>query len=299
MAQGIGISVTERLAAAVIVDYTVTGNLVVEPDDGGGTNSLIGVPADTIVQRIAALLERLEIKQAPTHVGLALPGIIRNGIVEDSPNLVQFKGLNMQASLAEALSSRFGKLAVSVTNDANAMAAGMAAGRGYLDRLIRLWFLGTGIGFGRYPQADGVWEAGHSIVTLDPKEQFCGCGGKGHLEGIMGLRAMRLRFMDLEPEEVFAQAEAGESRCVEFVKLWHRALAAATATSIHMSGPGKVFITGPNAKFVSLPLVNEYLNEMVKLSPLQSYSVELVPGSEDENATIGAAVIASQAAQRA
>ncbi|MBV9223921.1 MAG: ROK family protein, partial [Acidobacteriaceae bacterium] len=201
MAHGIGISVTERLAAAVIVDYTVTGNLVVEPDDGGGTNSLIGVPADTIVQRIAALLERLEIKQAPTHVGLALPGIIRNGIVEDSPNLVQFKGLNMQASLAEALSSRFGKLAVSVTNDANAMAAGMAAGRGYLDRLIRLWFLGTGIGFGRYPQADGVWEAGHSIVTLDPKEQFCGCGGKGHLEGIMGLRAMRLRFMDLEPEE--------------------------------------------------------------------------------------------------
>ncbi|MBV9308101.1 MAG: ROK family protein [Acidobacteriaceae bacterium] len=299
MAHGIGISVTERLAAAVIVDYTVTGNLVVEPDDGGGTNSLIGVPADTIVQRIAALLERLEIKQAPTHVGLALPGIIRNGIVEDSPNLVQFKGLNMQASLAEALSSRFGKLAVSVTNDANAMAAGMAAGRGYLDRLIRLWFLGTGIGFGRYPQADGVWEAGHSIVTLDPKEQFCGCGGKGHLEGIMGLRAMRLRFMDLEPEEVFAQAEAGENRCVEFVKLWHRALAAATATSIHMSGPGKVFITGPNAKFVSLPLVNEYLNEMVKLSPLQSYSVELVPGSEDENATIGAAVIASQAAQRA
>jgi len=299
MAHGIGISVTERLAAAVIVDHTVTGNVAVEPDDGGGANSLIGVPADTIVQRIVGLLEHLEIKEAPTHVGLAMPGIIRNGIVEDSPNLVQFKGLNIQASLVEALSPRFGKLSVSVTNDANAMAAGMAASRGYLDRLIRLWFLGTGIGFGRYPQIDGVWEAGHSIVTLDPKEQFCGCGGKGHLEGIMGLRAMRLRFMDLEPDEVFAQAEVGESRCVEFVKLWHRALAAATATSIHMSGPGKIFITGPNAKFVSLPLINEYLNEMVKLSPLQSYSVELVPGSEDENATIGAAVIASQAARRA
>ena len=299
MAHGIGISVTERLAAAVIIDHTVTGDLVVEADDALGANSLSGVPADIIVHRIAALLERLEVKEAPTHVGLAMPGIIRNGIVEDSPNLVQFKGLNMQASLAEALSSRFGKLPVSITNDANAMAAGMAASRGYLDRLIRLWFLGTGIGFGRYPQVDGVWEAGHSIVTLDPKEQFCGCGGKGHLEGIMGLRAMRLRFMDLEPDEVFERARAGESRCVDFVKLWHRALAAATATSIHMSGPGKVFITGPNAKFVSLPLVNEYLNEMVKLSPLQSYSVELVPGGEDANATIGAAVIAAQSAQRA
>jgi glucokinase len=299
MSHGIGISVTERLAAAVIVEHAVTGDLVVEPDNGLGTNSLSGVPADLIVQRIVALLERLDVTEEPTHVGLAMPGIIRNGIVEDSPNLVQFKGLNIQASLVEALSPRFGKLPVSVTNDANAMAAGMAASRGYLDRLIRVWFLGTGIGFGRYPQADGVWEAGHSIVTLDPKEQFCGCGGKGHLEGIMGRRAMRLRFMDLEPEEVFAQAEAGESRCVEFVKLWHRALAAATATSVHMSGPGKFFITGPNAKFVNLNLINEYLHEMVKLSPLQSYSVEIVPGSEDANATIGAAVIAAQAARRA
>jgi glucokinase len=298
MAHGIGISVTERLAAAVIIDHTIIGDLVVEPDDGLGANSLSGVPADLIVQRIAALLERIEVKEAPACVGLAMPGIIRHGIVEDSPNLVQFKGLNMQASLAEALVSRFGKVPVSITNDANAMAAGMAASRGYLDRLIRLWFLGTGIGFGRYPQADGVWEAGHSIVTLDPKEQFCGCGGKGHLEGIMGLRAMRLRFMDLEPDEVFSQAEAGESRCVEFVKLWHRALAAATATSVHMSGPGKFFITGLNAKFANLNLLNEYLHEMVKLSPLQSYSVEIVPGGEDANATIGAAVIAAQAAQR-
>jgi len=32
-------------------------------------------------------------------------------------------------------------------------------------------------------------------VTLDPKENFCGCGGRGHLEGILGYRAMRLRFL--------------------------------------------------------------------------------------------------------
>lgn len=297
MSHGIGISLTERIAAAVIVDHAVSGELMAEPD--AGPNSLSGVPADTIVQRIADLLKRLEVHESPRHVGLAMPGIIRNGVVEDSPNLVQFKGLDMQQLLTDALASQFGRIPVSITNDANAMAAGLAANRGYLDRLIRLWFLGTGIGFGRYPQVDGVWEAGHSIVTLDPKEQFCGCGGKGHLEGVMGLRAMRLRFMDLEPDEVFEQAKKGESRCVEFVKLWHRALAAATSTSVHMSGPGKFFITGPNAKFVNLNLVNEYMHEMVKLSPLQSYSLEVVHGSEDANATIGAAVIAAQAAQRA
>src|SRR3954453_21839766 len=106
MAHGIGISVTERLAAAVIVDHAVSGDLVVEPDDGLGANSLSGVPADLILQRIAILLERIEVNETPAYVGLAMPGIIRNGIVEDSPNLVQFKGLNMQASLAEALVSR-------------------------------------------------------------------------------------------------------------------------------------------------------------------------------------------------
>ena len=50
------------------------------------------------------------------------------------------------------------------------------------------------------------------VVTLDPNEKFCGCGGRGHLEGIMGYRAMRLRFLDMEPEEVFRAAKNGE-RC--------------------------------------------------------------------------------------
>jgi predicted NBD/HSP70 family sugar kinase len=239
--------------------------------------------------------QQLGIEGRLAHVGVGMPGILRNGIVEDSPNLVQFKGINMREMVANVFAAQFGKCPVSVFNDADAMAAGIAATRGHLDRLVRVWTIGTGIGYGRYPFQDGVWEAGHSVVTLDPKEQFCGCGGRGHLEGIMGHRAMRLRFMDLEPDEVFAQAEAGETRCVEFVKLWHRALAAATATSIHLDGPGKFFITGFNARFLNLTLLNEYLHEMVKLSPLQGYSTEVVPGGEAV-AAIGAAVNASQVA---
>ena len=87
-------------------------------------------------------------------------------------------------------------------------------------------------------------------------------------------------------------------RSVDFEAAFDRALAAATATSIHMDGPGKFFITGFNARFLSLNLLSEYLHEMVKLSPLQSYHVEVVPGGE-EVATIGAAVNAAQAAARA
>jgi predicted NBD/HSP70 family sugar kinase len=297
MAQGIGILITERLSAAIVSGNAISGTM--RSDDGGNvdTDFLRQLPADAIVQRIVNLVRQLNLPGAPAHIGLGMPGIVRNGVVEDSPNLVQFKGLNMQAVVSDALTPVFGKVPISIFNDADVMAAGLAATRGHMDRMVRVWTLGTGIGFGRYPILDGIWEAGHSVVSLDPKEQFCGCGGKGHLEGIMGHRAMRLRFMDLEPEEVFQEAEAGEARCVEFVKLWHRALAAATATSIHQTGAGKFFITGFNARFINLTLVKEYLHEMVKLSPLQGYSLEVVQGGETV-ATIGAAVNAEQAVEQ-
>jgi glucokinase len=297
MAYGIGIIITERIAAAAVSDDAISGPLRVYPEDSSNTDSLQGVPIESIIKTTLQQVQQIELTGTPTHIGVGIPGIVRNGIVEDSPNLIQFKGVNMQTLMTEAFTPVFGKLSVSIFNDADVMAAGIAASRGHLNRLIRVWTLGNGIGFGRYPSREGVWEAGHSVVTLDPKEQFCGCGGRGHLEGIMGHRAMRLRFMDLEPDEVFQEAQAGDTRCSDFVKLWHRALAAATATSIHQDGPGKFFVTGYNASFLNLTLLNEYLHDMVKLSPLQGYSVEIVSGGEAV-AAIGAAVNAAQAAER-
>ena len=132
------------------------------------------------------------------------------------------------------------------------------------------------------------------VVTLDPKEVFCGCGGRGHLEGIMGHRAMRLRFLDLEPEEIFANAAAGDARCAEFERRWHRALAAASATSIHLEGPGKFFVTGPSARFVKVNILSQYLHEMVSMTPLQG-SVFEVTRMSTEIAVIGAAVNADRA----
>lgn len=295
MAHGIGISVTDRIAVGLVKGSALDGVLLVDPADPQDTDSLHGLPAEVLVEHVVQQVKKLAPAEKPTHIGFAMPGIIKNGVVEDSPNLAQLKGFNMGAMLAGALGPHYGSLPIAVSNDANAMVAAVAASRGHLDRLTRLWYLGEGIGFGRYPTHDGVWEAGHSVVTLDPKESFCGCGGKGHLEGIMGHRAMRLRFMDLEPEEVFEQAAQGEERCVDFMKLWHRALAAATATSIHTSGSGKFYVTGVNAKFVNLTLLNEYLHEMVQLTPLQNYSMELIPGGE-ELAVIGGAVIAARSA---
>src|SRR4051794_2040464 len=297
MASAIGILVAERIAAALVVDHQISGKRQLFPEDQEISDALQGLPAEVIVERIVQQVKPLLSGQAPDAIGIGFPGIVRNGSIEDSPNLVQLKGQAMQSLLTSALGSSIRPASVAIFNDADIVAAGLAATRGHLDRLIRVWTLGNGIGYGRYPYADGVWEGGHTVVSLNTKEQYCGCGGKGHLEGIMGHRAMRLRFMDLEPDEVFDHARKGEQRCIDFVKLWHRALAAATATSIHLDGPGKFFITGPSSRFINLTLLSEYLHEMVKLSPLQGYALEVVPGGEDI-ALIGAAVNALQAIGR-
>lgn len=293
MAKGIGVLVAERITAGVIENDRLTSPILSFPDDPDIDDALVGLPAELIARQVADQVLQLGGLEGVGYLGVGFPGMIRNNVIEDSPNLQQLKGAPMGHLLSEALAPQLGKIPVVCFNDADIVAAGLAATRNHLDRLIRVWTLGNGIGYGRYPHHEGAWEAGHSVVTLDPKEHFCGCGGAGHLEGIMGQRAMRLRFMDMEPDEIFERARAGELRCVEFVKLWHRALAAGTATSIHLDGPGKFFITGFNARFINLALLGEYLNEMVKLTPLQGYSLEVVRGGE-EVAIVGAAVNASR-----
>ncbi len=297
MGRTVGILATQRIAAGLVEDGRLRGPLRLYPESSGPSYVLDGMPAESIGQSILRQIEWLCQGTEIEAVGVALPGIVREGVIEDSPNLPQVKGFRLQEMLTTALRQGVSSIPVRVFNDADVMAAGLAAAEGSLDRLVRVWNLGHGVGFGRYPWTDGIWEGGHSVVTVDPRERFCGCGGCGHLEGIVGIRAMRLRFLDREPEEVFAAAKAGDSRCVEFVKLWHRAIAAATATSIAMEGPGKFFITGPNSKFVELGRLAIYLHEMVKMSPLQGSQLEVV-STGLETGVIGAAVNAGMTIRR-
>jgi glucokinase len=259
--------------------------------DESGESEFLRMPMEEVVETVAEMVLTLcrDRKVNPVAAGICFPGIIRDGIVEESPNLKQAKGSNLCKMLTDALEKRDLTPRVSVCNDADATATGIASRRGQLEKLIRVWTLGQGIGFGRYPHSQGPCEGGHTVVTLDPKEVFCGCGGRGHLEGIMGYRAMRMRFLDLEPEEIFANAREGDQRCLDFELLWHRALAAASATSIHLDGPGRFFISGANARFVQVGLLSQYLQEMVAMSPLQGSVFEVISGSE-ELAIVGAAV---------
>ena len=298
MAKAIGVTLSERISAGLVVDHKLVGALRRFPEDHDDDAGLVEMHTEAVVETVCKqIVLAADGTRDLAAVGVAIPGLIKEGVVEEAPNLPQLKGARIRELVAVELRNHGIEAPVTVLNDADGMAAGLASAHGKLDRMIRVWSLGVGIGYGRYPFAPGVWEGGHTVVTLDEKERFCGCGGRGHMEGIMGHRAMRLRFLDMEPEEVFEAAKSGDARCLEFKRLWHKALAAASATTIHMAGPGKIFLTGFNVHFVDLPMLKDYIQQMVKMSPLQSYSFEIVEDSA-ELRVIGAAVAAEQMASR-
>jgi len=298
MAKLIGVTLSERVVAGLVVDHTISGGLRRFPEAHDDEYALVEMPTEEIVRTICdQVLAAAGNEKDLTAVGLGLPGLIKNGVVEEAPNLPQLKGARITELLTAALQEQGVAAPVSLVNDADGFAAGIAAAHGKLDSVIRVWTLGIGIGYGRYPFAEGTWEGGHTVVTMDDKERFCGCGGRGHVEGIMGHRSMRLRFLDMEPEEVFEAAKNGDARCVEFKRLWHKALAAATANSIHMTGPGKFYLAGFNVRFLDMAMLKDYMQQMVKMSPLQRYSIEIVQ-DDTETRVIGAAVSAEQAAAR-
>jgi glucokinase len=294
MTTAIGVVITEHIVAGKLEDQRLTGKLIRYPADANELDALIALPGSELVEILAEQVATLASEGPIDAVGVAVPGIVRHGVVEDSPNLAQIKGMHLAEELTRVLTARGITAPVHIANDADAIAAGVAATRGQLNKLTRVWTIGNGIGYGRWPYVEGVWEGGHVTVTLDPKEKFCGCGGVGHLEGIMGYRAMRMRFLDLEPEEVFANARQGDQRCREFVDLWHRALAAATASFIHLAGPGRFYFTGHNVGFLELPILRGHLETMVKMSTLQSFSLEILP-EDDQTALLGAGVSAVRA----
>ncbi len=219
MTNAIGVVMTEHIVTGRLQDLRLTGKPLRYPADTDEVDALTAIPSGELIDLLATQIAAVATEEGGPldAIGVAVPGIVRRGVVEDSPNLHQIKGMRLGEELSRALSGHDITAPVHIANDADAIAAGVAATRGQLNKLTRVWTLGNGIGYGRWPYVDGIWEGGHVVVSLDPKEKFCGCGGVGHLEGIMGYRAMRLRFLDLEPEEVFAHAKQGDQRCREFV----------------------------------------------------------------------------------
>src|SRR6266849_10292514 len=151
MRKTVGVLVMEHIAVGLVESHRVLGSLNIFPEQVQSLDPLQSMPAEGIVDCIRQQIEKVTNGEKIAAIGIGFPGIIRNGVVEDSPNFQQAKGFAFQAALSSALSGKLSGAHVHLFNDADVMAAGIAATRGTLNKLIRVWTLGNGIGFGRFP----------------------------------------------------------------------------------------------------------------------------------------------------
>src|SRR2546421_6498640 len=200
MRRTVGVLVMEHIAVGLVEGDKCVGPLNVYPEKSLTLDPLQSMPAESILECIRQQVEKVASAEKIAAIGIGFPGIIRAGVVEDSPNLQQIKGFALQAALSSALGGKAAGVPVRLFNDADVMAAGIAATQGKLHQLTRVWTLGNGVGCGRYHSSEGSWEGGHSVVTLDPKENFCGCGGAGPAARSVRAPVTRARVLGPEPE---------------------------------------------------------------------------------------------------
>ena len=87
MTTAIGLVITDHIGAGRLQDQRLTGKLIRYPEDVEELDSLAAIPSSELVELLATLIAALSaIDPAPVDaIGVAVPGIIRNGVVEDFP----------------------------------------------------------------------------------------------------------------------------------------------------------------------------------------------------------------------
>src|SRR5690349_14120637 len=107
----IGVIASGRIAAGLVTGHELAAPLCVYPPPEGagsgnaevpGTGDIQGMPMEAIAATIAHIVRDLSQGHGvPGAAGVGFPGIIRNGVIEESPNLKQAKG----AKLAEMVNA--------------------------------------------------------------------------------------------------------------------------------------------------------------------------------------------------
>src|SRR5258706_1907661 len=95
----IGVIAGGHVAVGVVEDTRVVGPIRRYPQNDGQSDSLAETPADDYAQRLLREIEEVSGGDEIAAIGVGIPGIIRDGLIEESPNLQQLKGLNLRAAL--------------------------------------------------------------------------------------------------------------------------------------------------------------------------------------------------------
>src|SRR5215475_15293706 len=128
MARSVGVTLSEQVLAGLVVDHKLVGGLQRFPKDENDREALIDMHTDALVETICEeVVQVANGDKALASVGVAVPGLVKNGVIEEAPNLPQLKGARMEEFLRTQLKQRGIAAPVTVLNDADGYAAGLAA----------------------------------------------------------------------------------------------------------------------------------------------------------------------------
>src|ERR1041384_1711174 len=113
-----------HIAAGLVTKDQIAGAVKVFPEIGASRDALLSMPANIMATKISDLILSLGTVSL-TAAGVGFPGIIREGVVEESPNLQQIKGFNLREAIESALAASGTRVPVRIYNDADATAAGI------------------------------------------------------------------------------------------------------------------------------------------------------------------------------
>src|ERR1700732_1522800 len=113
----VGITLTYQIFSGLVEAHALKGEVRIYPEDRAQTDALVELPMERLVEVISDQVLALCGTEKVEAVGLAVPGIIRGGVVEDSPNLPQLKGARITEAITEALKQRNCTSVVNTLND--------------------------------------------------------------------------------------------------------------------------------------------------------------------------------------
>ncbi len=105
----VGVLAADRIVAGVVEANRLSGQVRTYPEAGSASEELLGTPAEEIAELIRQEIDQLTQGTPADVVGIGFAGVIRDGRIEESPNLQQVKGFHLQ----EYLSSSYARVLAS------------------------------------------------------------------------------------------------------------------------------------------------------------------------------------------
>lgn len=215
---------------------------------------------DEVLDRVTTLI-REAVADSPRPllgVGLAVPGVVHDGVVVRAPNLPKLVGAPLAAALSERLA-----VAVELDNEANLAALAHLwprhlAGEDFVHVSAEVG-IGAGVVLGGevYRGVSGfAGELGHVVIERDG--ELCTCGSRGCVERYAGLDVMLREAGRRRLDSLVKALDAGDERAHESVRKAGQALGVGLATLMNLFDVPTVVLGG------SYALLHKHLSAAVQ-----------------------------------